>query len=160
MSTRFGLKFGSGDPRPFSGLTPTFLIFMTQGGTAMTAPSISEVGQSTGLYYFTYQPNATYTIFFLADGGSTVTDSSVRYLSGTLDPIAAVDQVLGFADDSYGTTASPSTAFGFVKRLNEQWQADSTFSKSTGTWNQYAHGTSTLLYSRTLANSSATVTKS
>lgn len=158
MSTRYGLKFGSGDPRSFTGLTPTFVFFATQAGVTMTPPGISEV-LASGLYYFNYTPNATFTIFFIADGGSSVTDNSVRYLSGSLDPVAAVDQQLGFIDDSYGTTASPSTAFGFVKRLNEMWQADATFSKSTGIWSQYARGTSTLLYSKTLANSSSQVVK-
>lgn len=158
MSYKYGLKFGSGDPRSFTGLSPTFVFFARQDGVTLAPPSVSEVLNS-GLYYFTYQPSPTFTIFFIADGGSSVTDNSVRYLSGTLDPVAAVDQSLGFSTDSYGTTLSPSTVFGFVSRLNELWQADGTFNKTNGSWAQYAHGTSTLLFSRTLANSSAQVVK-
>lgn len=158
MSYKYGLTFGSGDSRNFSGLSPTFVIFVTEGGTNLTAPAVTEI-PSTGLYYFTYTPSATYTVFFEADGGSSVTDASLRYVKGNLDPIASVDQNLGFLPDTYGTTAAPTTVFGFVKRDNEQWQADSTFSKTTGIWQQYAKGTSTLLYQKTLTNSLAQVTK-
>lgn len=159
MSYKFGLKFGSGDSRNFSGLSPTFVIFKREDGTNETAPSILEVGTSTGLYYFNYQPSPTFTIFFQVDGGAAITDSSVRYVSGTLDPIAAVDQQVGYPQDSFGTTAVPSTIFGFVKRINELWQADGSFSKTSGVWSQYAKGTSTLLFSKTFANSSAQVSK-
>jgi hypothetical protein len=159
MSYKYGLKFGSGDSRNFSGLSPTFIIFKREDGTDESAPAITEVGSSTGLYYFNYEPSPTFTVFFQVDGGSSVTDSSVRYISGTLDPIASVDRYVGFPQDSYGTTASPSTVFGFAKRINELWQADGSFSKTTGLWNQYAKGTSTLLFSKTLANSSAQVVK-
>lgn len=159
MSFKYGLAFGSGDCRNFSGLTPTFVLFVTEGGSMLTPPAVTEVGGTTGLYYFTYTPSATYTIFFQADGGAAITDASLRYVKGTLDPIASVDQYLGFSADSYGTTAAPASVFGFVKRINELWQADGTFSKTTGTWNQYAKGTSTLLFQKTFANSTSSVTK-
>lgn len=159
MSYKYGFTFGSGDCRNFSGLTPTFVLFVTEGGTFLTPPAVSEIGTTTGLYYFTYTPSATYTIFFQADGGSSITDNSLRYVKGTLDPVASVDQNLGFQVDSYGTTAAATTVFGQVNRINQLWQADSTFSKTTGLWAQYAQGTSTLLFQKTLTNNSAVVTK-
>ena len=157
MSTRLGIVFGSGDSRLFSGLTPTFVIFVTEGGTAMTAPPIVEIGSGTGLYYFTYEPSPTFTIFFQADGGSSVVDG--RWIKGSLDPIVAVDQKIGFAQDSYGSTVGATSIFGLAKRINELWQADATFSKTTGTWNQFAKGTSTLLFSKILTNTTGSVTK-
>ncbi len=43
MSSKYGLKFGSSDPRTYSGLSPTFLIFAKDDGTLVTPPSVSEV---------------------------------------------------------------------------------------------------------------------
>lgn len=159
MSFKYGLTFGSGDCRNFTGLSPTFVLFVTEGGSLLTPPTVSEIGATTGLYYFTYTPSATFTIFFQADGGAAVTDNSLRYVKGTLDPVASVDQYLGFPNDSYGSTVGASTVFGNVKRNNELWAADSTFSKTSGLWAQYAKGTSTLLFQKTLTNNLASVTK-
>ncbi len=111
------------------------------------------------MYYFTYTPSATFTIFFQVDAGSAVTDPSLRYVKGSLDPVSTVDKYLGFTDDTYGTTAAPATVYGFVKRINELWQADASFSKTTGLWAQYAKGTSTMLFQKTFANSTASVVK-
>lgn len=159
MSYKFALRFGSGNPQDTAGLSPTFILFRDETGADKTPPSVTEVGASSGLYYFNYEPSATFTIFFIADGGSAITDDSVRYVSGSLDPVAAVDRSLGFSSDSYGTTAVPSNIFGFVKRLEEYWRADATFNKSNGVWEQYASGSSTLLFSKTLSNSTSEVTK-
>lgn len=159
MSVRYGLTFGSGDCRNFSGLSPTFVLFVTEGGSLLTPPSISEIGTTTGLYYFTYTPSATFTIFFQVDAGAAVSDPSLRYVKGNLDPVSTVDRYLGFTDDSFGTTAVPTSIYGFVKRLDQLWKADGSFSKTTGIWQQYAQGTSTLLFQKTFANSSAQVLK-
>lgn len=159
MSFKYGLTFGSGDCRSFTGLSPTFVLFVTDGGTFMTPPTVTEIGTTTGLYYFTYTPSATYTIFFQADGGASITDNTLRYVKGTLDPISNVDQYVGFSVDSYGTTAVPTSIYGFVKRIEQLWKADGSFSKTTGVWSQYAQGTSTLLFQKTFANSTSSVVK-
>lgn len=159
MSARFGIKFGSGNPQTYAGLSPTFIIFIDNSGATYAPPSIAEIGVSTGFYGFSYTPSATFTIFFTVDGGASIVDSGSRFVSGSIDPVANVDQQLGFSADSYGTTAAPSTVFGFVKRANEQFQSVATFSKTTGIWSVYAAGTSTLLMSKTLANSLAETTK-
>lgn len=158
MSYEYGLTFGSGDPRNFTGLSPTFVVFKRRDGTVETPPAITEI-PGTGLYPFVYTPSPTFTIYFICDGGSSITDSSSRYLNGTLDPIASVDRNLGFLADGVGTTVLPTTAFAFAQRAVAYWESDSTFSKSTGLWNQYAKGTSTLLVAKTLANSSSQVVK-
>jgi len=136
MSQRYFTRFGSGNPQEFAGLTPTFIIFVQNNGTPLTPPPITEVGSSTGFYGFTFATSASFTVCFTIDGGSSITDDSSRYVSGTLDPISNVDQELGFVADSFGTTALPGSVWGYVKRLAQYWQADATFNKSSGVWAQ------------------------
>lgn len=159
MSQRFFVRFGSGNPQEFAGLTPTFLVFKRDDGSSLGPPSIAEVGVSTGFYKFTYAVGATFTVCFVVDGGVSITDTSSRYVAGDLDPIVNVDQQLGFNNDSYGTTALPTSAFANILRIVQYWQADATFNKSSGVWAQYATGTSTLLYLKTLANNVSQTTK-
>lgn len=160
MAKRFGLVFGSGDARSYAGLSPTFVIFQDQAGNALTPPGITAVGVSTGFYYFEYSPSPTLTVFFQADGGSSITDSSFRYIKGTLDPIQSVDERLGYSTDSIGGTLSPTTAFGLILRNLGYFEADENFNKSSGAWNRYATGTSTLLISKTVQNLTGQVIKS
>lgn len=157
MSSNLWFTFGSGDPRLFTGITPTFLIFMDQSANAVTPPPIVEKGISTGIFYASYMPSPTLSIAFLVDGGASV--SSGRYITGSIDPIINIDQQLGFSQDSYGTTARPSTVFGYVKRSVEEFESDASFNKTTGKWDSYAKGTSTLLIEKTLSNSTTAVTK-
>lgn len=144
------LKFGSGDPAPYTGLFPTFTIFSAQGLTAMSAPGITEMPSGTGLYQFQYY--ATQAIIFKADGGSNLSAGD-RYISGTLDPIQAVDQQLGFSTDSFGTTGTdPTTIWGMTKRFLEQWEGDKVFTKATGIWQMFNRGSTTLLRTKTMTN--------
>ncbi len=158
MAKTFVLQFGSGDPRSFSGLTPTFIIFSTSlGNTAMTAPGISEVITGSGFYDFVYGP--TISISFLADGGSglAVTD---RYITGVLDPIQAVDQTIGQPYDSFGSTnVDPGTVIGYSKRNLEYNEGNAIFNKATGVWDVYSRGSSTLLFEKQLANNTSQATK-
>lgn len=154
------LQFGQGDPRSFTGLSPTFLIFATNaGGTALVAPGISEVITGSGFYNFSYGP--TVSISFLADGGSGVSSSDDRYVTGVLDPIQAVDQTIGMTTDSFGSTAiDPTTLFGYLKRNQEFNEGNAEFTKSTGVWSVYSRGSSTLLMTKTLENNTSEATKS
>jgi len=62
----YWVQFSSGDSRTGTGLTPTFVIFQTSGGSLISAPSIAEVGASTGMYSFTYGPTAPMPELFTA----------------------------------------------------------------------------------------------
>lgn len=153
----YWLKFGSGDPRTNTGLSPTFIIFQTVGGTAISSPSITEPGASTGLYYFQY--GTTMSIAFAVDGGAGLSDSD-RYIVGSLDPIQAVDQKIGYESDSFGSTSvDPSTLYGHLKRTLEFLEGNADFNKSTGSWQIYSRGSSTLLREKTLTNTISEATK-
>jgi hypothetical protein len=88
------MRFGSGDPRTYTGLAPTFLIFCTDTGTTLASPGISEVLSGSGLYYFNW--GTTTPISFLADAATTSPGTSGRYVAGSIDPADRADE--------YGTT--------------------------------------------------------
>lgn len=159
MSKSYGLKFGTGDPRLNTGLHPTLIIFNSAiDGTPLTPPGISEVISGSGIYNFMYGP--TLSIGFLADGGSNLS-SSDRYITGLLDPIQAVDEKVGYATDSFGSTGvDPTTIFGYAKRNQEFEEGNAVFNKSSGVWDIYSRGSSTLLAEKTLTNSISLATKS
>lgn len=160
MSQRFFVIFTAGNPQEFAGLTPTFITFLPSDGSSLGPPPIAEIGTSTGFYGFTFAPSATFSICFTVDGGVTVVgDEASRYITGVLDPIAAVDKELGFSADSYGTTAQPDTVFGLSKRNSQYWESTETFNKTTGVWEKYASGTSTMIMQKTLTNSISSTTK-
>lgn len=154
------LKFGSGNPANFSGLSPTFTVFRlgpTLSWSSITPPGISEVASGVGLYMFGY--NATLPIAFVADGGAALS-STDRYISGILDPIQAVDERVGFPGDSIGSTAAdPTTLLGYAGRNQEFQEGDAYFDKTTGTWSIQTRGATTF-QSKTLTNLSGSVTKS
>lgn len=91
-------QFGSGDPRGFTGLAPTFLTFYNLAtGTTNTPPSIAEtITGKTGIYTFSY--GTTQPISFLLDAATTSPGSSGRYVAGQLDPSDRADE--------YGNTLS------------------------------------------------------
>lgn len=152
------LKFGTGDPASFTGLTPTFTIFSANGVTSVTAPGITETPAGSGLYQFVYGP--TQSILFKVDGGSALSGSD-RYIVGTLDPIQAVDEKVGYTTDSIGSTATdPSTVLGYLKRNLEFMEGNANFTKSTGVWQVYSRGSSTLLTQKTLTNTTTAAGKS
>lgn len=151
------LKFGSGDPRTNTGLSPTFITFSAQGLTALTPPGITETPTGLGLYQFMYGP--TQAIVFLADGGSNLSEGD-RYITATLDPIQAVDQQIGFATDSFGSTSSdPTTLWGYLKRILEFFEGDQTYTKATGILQIFNRGSTTLLRQKTLTNTTTSATK-
>lgn len=154
------LKFGSGNPSSFSGLSPTFIVFdigPTLPWAPTTPPGVSEIATGVGLYTFAYQ--ATLPIAFVADGGAALS-SGDRYISGILDPIQAVDTYVGFPGASIGSTAvDPNTLFGYAGRNQEFEEGQAYFDKSTGSWLIKTRG-GTTFQSRTLTNASGSVTKS
>ena len=99
MSTKtYWLKFGSGDPRPNTGLSPTFLQFFDNTGATQLAPAIAEIkyggATASGLYGFSYLISATQSIYFLAYSVTAVSSgiASDEYITGVIDPILAIDQ--------------------------------------------------------------------
>ena len=87
----YGVRFGSGDPRTYTGLTPTFLLFLDMAaGTTKTPPGISEIIASSGLYQFQY--GTTTPIAFLIDANSTSPGTTGRYVTGQLDPSDRSDE--------------------------------------------------------------------
>lgn len=158
MSKKYLLRFGSGNPTGYAGLSPTLIVFKSvPGGSNLTAPSVAEIPTSTGLYTFAYGP--TISIAFVADAGSSLS-ASERYIVGVLDPVQAVDENIGQPYDSYGSTAlDPSTLLGYAKRNLEVQEGNATFNKTTGVWDIYSRGSSTLLREKTLENTSGNISK-
>jgi hypothetical protein len=115
MAKQYYLTFGAGDPRTYTGLAPTMLIFVRSDGTTLAPPGISEVLSGSGLYYFTY--GVTQSIAFLADAATTSPGTQGRYIRGSLDPadradeygntlvaIATTNVALGTTNVAIGTT--------------------------------------------------------
>lgn len=102
MAKTYWLQFGFGDPRAFTGLSPTFLIFKDSAGTNVTPPSIAEVGTGTGMYAFSW--GTTTAIGFLADAATTTPGPQGRYVYGSLDPVDRADEY-GATLIALGTTA-------------------------------------------------------
>lgn len=102
----YWLKFGSGDPRPNTGMTPTFLQFFDSTGQTYAPPSIAEIkyggATATGVYGFSYTIGASSlnSLYFLAYSITAVSSGSTsdQYVTGVLDPVIAVDQsILGLS---------------------------------------------------------------
>jgi hypothetical protein len=164
MAKTYVVVFGSGNPASYTGLSPTMTVFQnyiagasTPGWTLATGPTLSEIASGTGLYSFQYNPLTPYA--FVCDGGAALL-STDRYVKGVLDPIQAVDERVGFSTDSFGSTAiDPASMYGYLKRALEFMEGNSSFDKTSGVWTIYSRGSSTLLTTKTLTNSSGNVTK-
>lgn len=160
MSKLYWVRFGSANPQEFAGLSPTFISFVRNDGASLGRPSIAEIGVSTGLYGFTFAVGSTFSVGFTVDGGSSISDQSARYVTGSLDPILDVDQRVGFEYDPVGgTLIGATTIFGLVWRLRAFLEAAENFNKSTGAWTKYEYGTSTMILQRTLSNDITETTK-
>lgn len=91
----YSVQFGSGDPRTYTGLNPTLLIFVNiSSGATLVAPSFTEALTGSGIYKFQY--GTTTPISFLADAATTGPGTSGRYVTGQIDPADRSDE--------YGTT--------------------------------------------------------
>lgn len=88
----YTITFGSGDPRGFTGLSPTFLMFWNlTTNTTNTPPSIAElVAGKTGIYTFSY--GVTQPISFLLDAATTSPGPNGRYVTGQIDPADRIDE--------------------------------------------------------------------
>lgn len=157
MAKDYGVVFGS-NPQDNTGLSPTFIVFAeAASGQTLTPPGVSETIVGSGFYHFQYTP--TLSIYFEIDGGSSLADSD-RYAAGILDPIQLVDQRVGTVDDSIGSTsADPTSALGYLKRNLEFLEGNAEFTKSSGVWQIFSRGSSTLLRVKTLTNTNTEASK-
>lgn len=110
MAKQYWLQFASGDPRTYTGLAPTLLIFKSFSGVALTAPGITEAIASSGLYKFEYTPS--FSIAFLADGATTGLVTADRYIAGVLDPSDAIDETTLALGSSLTALSSTQIAMG------------------------------------------------
>lgn len=121
MSKVYSMRFGSGDPRAYAGMSPTFLIFVNiASGATIAPPAITEsCGTSSGIYQFTW--GTTTPIAFLVDAATTSPGAAGRYVTGQIDPVDRVDEVgttlvaIGTSHIAQGVTltAIGTTLFGF-----------------------------------------------
>lgn len=159
MSVDYFLVFGQGDPSQNSGLAPTFTVFQNPSGGSTTPPSISELN-STGIYTFNYAPKGP--IAFVVDGATTGLASSDRYIRGALD-LGDENNNLNFGSisDSIGDDSTdPTTLFGFILRIREWLEGDSTYNKANGQWAVKERSGVTTLQTKTIVDNGSTVTKS
>lgn len=156
----YWLSFGSQDPRTYTalGASVSFIQFFDQTGQTLAPPSISEAFTGSGAYKFNYSIGYSQSIWGLVDGGQTL-NSSVRYIRVQLDPVDALDLVAGYTGSGIGSTSvDPSDLFGAIKRRQEFQEGPQTFIKSSGIWDVYSRGASTLLVQKTLTSSVSGVT--
>lgn len=148
------------NPSTFTGLSPTMITFVNNGGSNVTSPGITESPAASGVYRFTYGP--TIGMFFVVDWGNSIANG-FRYTKGALDPIQAVDErvggILGNNDSIGSTSTDPSTIVGFLKRNQEIQEGNAEYLKATGIWSIYSRGSTTLLATKTLTNNTTTSTK-
>jgi len=105
----YGVRFGSGDPRTYTGLAPTFLYFVNMATNATIAPpTITEMFANSGIYTFSY--GTTTPMAFLIDAATTSPGSNGRYINGQLDPSDRSDEyaatiiAIGTTGIAIGTT--------------------------------------------------------
>lgn len=158
---QYFLKFGNGSPATYTGLSPTFTVFRTSVGNT-TPPSITEMS-TTGLYTFSYNVGSTQPIAFVVDGATTGLINSDRYIVGSL---SLNDQnyqnigPVGLPTDGIGDNSTvPTTMFGFIKRIQNWLEGQSTYTKATGVWQAYDRTGATLISQRTITENTSTVTK-
>lgn len=96
ITKTYWLKFGSGDPRTNTGMSPTFLQFFDNTGQTLLAPGIAEIKYggvtASGVYGFSYLISSTQSVYFLAFSVTLLTNANDRYVTGVIDPILAIDQ--------------------------------------------------------------------
>jgi hypothetical protein len=147
----FLFQFGNGNPSIFTGLSPTFIVFNAIAIGATSAPGVTEVPTSTGLYYTQYTPLSP--IAFVLDGTSSISGPQ-RYISGFFDP--TVSSIIGTLNDSFGSTAAdPTSIIGYLKRLQETNEGNNVFTKQSGNFQLWSRGITFAIGSSVYAGSSA-----
>lgn len=154
----YWVTFGQNDPRTYTGLSPTFILYFNQLGATQSPPGITEVLSGSGYYRFQASIGWSQSVPFLVDGGASA--GTARYVRGTLDAADSLDLTVGYTASSFGdTSANPADVMGYLKRNQEFEEGNSTFLKSSGLWSIFSRGSSTLLRAKVLTQDTTGVTK-
>lgn len=90
--------------------------------------------------------------------GASFLGASLQALALGSSGVADLSARIGTTASSFGTTATdPATVLGYLKRLQETNEGNQSFNKSTSAWDVYSRGSSTLLFEKTLEDSSGSV---
>jgi hypothetical protein len=126
------------------------------------------MGVSSGIYTFQYAPSPTFMVIYTADAGPAL-PSPDRYVTGVLDPIAAVDEKVGNLNDNIGgTLVEPNSVLGFVLRNYAMQEGDALFNKGSGVWTYFSKasgntnlslGASNIIFTKQLTNTASSATK-
>lgn len=74
--------------------------------------------------------------------------------------VSSIGLGLGSTASSFGSTsADPVDLFGLLKRAQEFWEGNQTYTKATGVLDFYSRGSSTLLREKTVSDDSTSTTK-
>ncbi len=158
MAKLFYFYFGNRNPNLFTGLSPEFIQFSSQGVGLSLIPLISELPSGSGIYQFSY--GSTASTSFVIDGGSTLGTSPFRYVSGVIDPVMAIDQSIGSPSDSIGQGTDPTTIFGQYKRNQEFNEGYATFYKSSLNLQMYDRTNTILFWNANYTNTSLEISVS
>lgn len=177
------LTFASGSPTLVTGLAPTMTFFSNAAsGATLVGPAVTEINTGWGMY--TFQWGTTTPIAFICDGATSGLGTN-RYVFGALDPADRADEYgntlvaigtsiyaqnqslaisvlgIGTVGSTFGSVSSdPIDLFGYMKRIQENLEGNSQFTKLTGAWQISTRGSSTVLANKTVTNTSSLVTKS
>lgn len=120
-------------------------------GTTLVAQGSTVVGIGTTLI----AQGAT----IVGIGTTLIAEGSTLLAIG--NTLAAVNFAgIGSTASTFGSTsADPDSLFGYLKRIQELIEGNQDFNKSTGAWEMWSRGSSTMLRLKTLTNSTTGVTK-
>lgn len=127
---------------------------VTALGTSITAISSTQLALGSSLNFLSV--SLGYSISALGDT-LIATGLTLATIGNT---ILALNTTIGTTASSFGdTNIDPETIFGMTKRLQEILEGDAGFNKTTGVWNIYSRGSSTLLRSKQLSDGQTSATK-
>lgn len=147
---------GSGFYKFTYGPTATIL-FLADGGATLSTSDRYISG--------TLDPNQVLNegMTFLVQSASFLIGGMSYLIGGVTYSAVGVSAILGrigATTDSFGSTAAdPTTLFGYAKRTQEFNEGNASFNKSTGLWDIYSRGSSTLLIEKQLTNTASSATK-
>lgn len=109
MAKEYWLKFETGNPVTL-GLAPTFTVFKSWTGGAVSPPGITQPLASYGLYRFEFAPS--FSIIFVCDGATSALSSANRYIVGSLDPLDSLDERLSEVGSTLVAVGNTAIALG------------------------------------------------
>ncbi len=96
----------------------------------------------------------------LITGVGTTLVAQGSTLVGTGNTLLTLSSYIGSTASSFGSTSvDPTTLFGFLKRAQDLSEGNNTYVKSTGVLSMLSRGSSTLLATKTISDTSSQTTK-